>query len=157
MLKKGEHFTRTYSWTVLLGLIIISFLSLTDSRIHFQRNVSSDSNSTVLSQSNPPLDLLYLVAIIGSLEETAPYLQLVIPFTLHALLSGPLVGVEIIFSEDLFTHFSSSRTDVIRQLHKQFDRKDYLFAQHHLMRSILHMSDVKATQQTLFVFLNDLS
>ena len=127
MLKKGVHFTRTYSWTVLLGLIIISYLSLTENfRIHFQRIVSSDSNSTVLYQSNPPLDLLYLVAIIGSLEETDSYLQLVIPFTLHALLSGSLVGVEIILSEELFTSFSSSRTDVIRQLHTQFGEKRLL-------------------------------
>jgi len=127
MFKKGAHFT--YSWTVLLGLIIISYLSFTDdSRIHFQRIPSSEtnSNSTRLSQSTPPLDLLYLVAIIGQPEETAPYLQLLIPFTLHALLSGPLVGVESILSEELFTHFTSSRTDVIRQLHKQFGKNRLL-------------------------------
>lgn len=130
LLKNVTHrFTRPCSWTVLLGLIILSYLSLTENfRTHLQRNVSSESNSnsTVLNRSNPPLDLLYLVAIIGSLEETDPYLQLLIPFTLHALLSGPLVGVEIILSEELFISFSSSRTDVIRQLHKQFGQKRLL-------------------------------
>jgi hypothetical protein len=126
---------RNQSWSLLFGLFIISYLSLSqDLYTHLQRIIiSNESNSTSSSHRNeqsldnpPSLDLLYLVAIVGSPIETEPYIKLLIPFTLHALLSGPSVGVEIILSEDLFNSFSTSRNDILNRLEQQFGYKRLL-------------------------------
>jgi len=123
-----------YQRKLFFCLFIISYLSATnDIRSHFSKIVPYEFNSAyfgltqTLHNQNPPLDLLYLVAIIGSPEEAEPYLQLLIPFTLHALLSGPLVGVEIILSEDLFTTFTTSRKGVLDQIHEHFGENRLLF------------------------------
>jgi hypothetical protein len=118
-----------HSWYLLIGLFILSYLSLSqDLYTHLQSIIiSNKSNSTSSSHRNeqflrtpPSLDLLYLVAIVGSPLETESYIQLLIPFTLHALLSGPSVGVEIILSEDLFNSIISSRNDILNRLYQQF-------------------------------------
>ena len=120
---------------LLVGLLIISYLSLSqDLYTHLQSIIiSNKSNSTFSSHRNeqslhnpPSLDLLYLIAIVGSPIETEPYNRLLIPFTLHALLSGPSVGVEIILSEDVFNSFTTSRIDIINRLETQFGDKRLL-------------------------------
>jgi len=127
MVKRFSSCLRLNLWTVFLGLFVITYLSVVnDIQPHFRLVVSNELNSANfdLSQSFidqiPHLDLLYLVAIIGSSEEADPYTKLVIPFTLHALLSGPSVGVEIILSKDLFTSFTTSRIAVLDQLSNRF-------------------------------------
>jgi hypothetical protein len=128
MVKRSSSFLRNYPWTVLLGLFIISYLSTNDIRTRFRKIVPNEFNTTffgltqTLIDQSPPLELLYLVAIIGSSEEADPYLQLLIPFTLHALLSGPLVGVEIILSEDLYTTFTTRQIGVLDQLRNEFGK-----------------------------------
>jgi hypothetical protein len=108
-----------------LGLIVIIYLTLADNfHVYLNKLVANEVNSTNfdLSQTRQELDLLYLVAIIGQPDEAEPYLRLLIPFTLHALLSGPLVGVEIILSKDLFTSLTTSRIGVLDQLRNHFGK-----------------------------------
>lgn len=126
-MKRSEFSARHYPWTCFPGIIVMIYMTFIEEfRADIIRKKGlTEFNSTYfesqsLHDQNPPLELLYLVAIIGSPEEADPYLHLLIPFTLHALLSDPFVGVEIILSDDLYSSFTTSRIDVLDQLRNRF-------------------------------------